>query len=316
MNNRAGNERGIDMTPSTPLISVVIPYLNQPDSLLLCLGSMDQQKFDMTRVEVIVVDNGSRDLPVEICTSFKNVRLEREQTPGPGPARNKGASVARGDIFAFVDADCVAHRNWLATIEAAFSDDTLLIAGGDMRVAFADAANPTMLEAYESIFSYRQKEFIERQGFSATANLAVRKSIYLAVGPFVGIDIAEDREWGQRAARLGYATRYLPGMIVYHPARRSLSELYVKWDRHISHDFAEREKGPWSGFAWGLRALAIGCSPVFASRRILMSRQLPSWRARSLAALALVMLRQYRARKMLRLLLGRSHPQPDRIWNR
>lgn len=304
------------MTPPAPSISVIIPYRNQPDSLLHCLQSIHTQAFDLRRVEVIVVDNGSNSLPIEICSAFEGVRLEREGAPGPGPARNKGATESRGAILAFFDADCVADCNWLAEMDRAFSDDSLQIAGGDMLVAFADPQQPTKLEAYESVFSFRQQEFIEQYGFSATANLAVRRAAYFAVGPFAGIDIAEDREWGRRAARVGFATRFVPGMIVYHSARQSLSELFGKWDRHIRHDFAELAPGPVGRLAWIIRALAIACSPIVATGRIFKSKLLATWRDRFLAAEVLFLLRFYRACRMLALLLGRPYPKLDQAWNR
>lgn len=38
------------------LISVVIPYFNQPDFLQPCLGSLARQKFDLSRAEILVVE--------------------------------------------------------------------------------------------------------------------------------------------------------------------------------------------------------------------------------------------------------------------
>ena len=59
-------------------ISVIIPHLNQPDYLRRCLQSLEAQNFELSNVEIIVVDNGSHELPTEICASFKNVKLMSE----------------------------------------------------------------------------------------------------------------------------------------------------------------------------------------------------------------------------------------------
>ena len=77
----------------------------------------------------------------------------------------------------------------------------------------------------------------------ALAISAMRRSAYGAVGPFGGIELAEDSDWGHRATSMGYAIGYVPTMIVYHPARQSFADLCTKWDRHISHDFTERVWG-------------------------------------------------------------------------
>ena len=53
----------------------------------------------------------------------------------------------------------------------------------------------------------------------------MRRTDFDKVGPFGGIEIAEDIDWGQRARTAGYTFRYVPEMIVFHPARRSLQRI-------------------------------------------------------------------------------------------
>ena len=251
-----------DKRASAPLISVIIPHLNQPDRLRCCLTSLQAQSFDMEKVEIIVVDNGSKVLPIESCKAF-GVELFQEITPGPGPARNRGVSLSRGQILAFIDADCVADPDWLMAIATEMEKtDGSGILGGDVRIELADPAKLTALEAYESIFAYRQKDYIEKRGFSGTGNLAVRRQILETVGPFSGIELAEDRDWGQRARMLGHHTQFAPRMRVLHPARRSFAELRMKWDRVISHDFKEHVHGRRSKLRWFLLAIAVAMSPM------------------------------------------------------
>ena len=164
------------MTASQPVISVVIPHLNQTESLRRCLQSLERQSYPRELFDVIVVDNGSKVLPSAIVGEYRNVSLEQEARPGPGPARNRGVATSRGKILAFIDADCIADEGWLASIAAALSDRTSKrVVGGDVRIAVADPNRLTQLEAYESIFAYRQEEYIRKFGFSGTGNLAVRR---------------------------------------------------------------------------------------------------------------------------------------------
>ena len=302
---------------SSPIVSVVIPHLNQPEHLGRCLASLTRQSFDLDRAEIIVVDNGSTELPTEICAAFPGVILIQEATPGPGPARNLGVSQSRGQILAFIDADCTADPGWLAAIAAVLNrPDYAQIIGGDVRIARRDPDRPTMLEAYESIYAYRQEEYITRQGYSGTGNLAIRREVYDAVGPFCGIERAEDHDWGQRATRLGFEIRYVPEMIVYHPARRSFDELRVKWDRHISHTFAEDAQGFSGRLHWLGRAMAVAGSPLFEALRILTSRRVATRRERWMAASILVRIRLYRAGRMLAALGGGGIVDASRSWNR
>src|SRR3546814_4508357 len=83
---------------------------------------------------------------------------------------------------------------------------------------------------------YRQKLYITKKHFSGTGNLAFWKSDFARIGPFAGITVAEDMDWGRRARAAGMKLSYNPQMLVYHPARKSVAELESKWrsEEHTS----------------------------------------------------------------------------------
>ena len=296
------------------LISVVIPHLNQPEMLARCLASLraGQRPPD----EVIVVDNGSSALPVALCAAHPGVTLLQEPAPGPGPARNRGIQAAKGEVLAFIDADCLADPLWLSEAERAMTDPAATILGGDVRIAYTDPARLTLLEAYESIYAYRMDRYIAREGFTGTGNLVVRRAVLDDVGPFAGISVAEDRDWGQRATAKGYRIRYVAGMKAYHPARTRFDELFRKWDRHMAHDFV-LARGSLSGrIKWTVKMLAMGASPLAELPRILASDRISGLRARSLAFAGLLRIRLYRTSRMAWLLAGGSPEHLADRWNR
>jgi glycosyltransferase involved in cell wall biosynthesis len=295
-------------------ISVIIPHFNQEDYLRQCLARLHTQQGCAAEIEIIVVDNASNRIPDLVCAMFPGVRLLQELTPGPGPARNTGAAAAGGDVLAFIDADCYADPGWLAAIEAHFALTSTQIIGGDVRVGYADAVNPTFLEPYEAIFSYRNHEHIA-EGFSGTGNLATRPEILRDVGPFGGIDIAEDRDWGLRAGTLGYRIDYVPSMIVYHPARKTFGELARKWDRHIAHDFAERTGTVSGKLKWLLRAAAMAVSPLIEVPGIIRSDRVSGWRERRIALACLCAIRLYRSKAMLGMLFLKAN-KAQSSWRR
>lgn len=299
--------------PGRSRISVVIPHLNQPAFLARCLAALAAG----TRApdEVIVVDNGSRDLPEAICAAH-GARLLTETEPGPGPARNCGIAASSGDILAFIDADCLADPGWLAEAEAAMADPAATILGGDVRIALADPARMTMLEAYESVYAYRMDRYIVREGFTGTGNLVVRRAVLEDVGPFAGIGVAEDRDWGRRATTKGYRIRFVPGMRAYHPARQRLAELFHKWDRQCAHDYADARARRGGRLRFALKTLAMPLSPLAEIPRILGSDRLPGPQQRLLAWQALLRIRLYRAGMMARLLVAGGEERLAGVWNR
>jgi GT2 family glycosyltransferase len=295
-------------------LSIVIPHLNQPFFLERCLKSLAPQLSQYPGAEVIVVDNGSKSPPSEIIAKFPFARLIGEPEPGPGPARNKGIQVSKGELLAFIDADCVARNDWVKQLMSAFARHPhWLIAGGDVRILVEDASKPTMIEAYESIFAFRQKEYIFKQHFSGTGNLAMRREAFEVVGPFAGIGIAEDRDWGHRAVKAGFTIHYTPGMIVYHPARKTFQELSQKWDRHIVHDFNEKARSVGGRLKWvGLLAVVV-LSGLLDIRKIAFSDRVNSFRERVLASAMLLRIRLYRGWRMFGLVFHRGPSGPK--WN-
>ncbi len=299
--------------PEGPVISVIVPHLNQPEPLEACLSSLDAQSLARDFFEIIVVDNGSVSMPEEVVRNHPGTRLLRELQPGPGPARNAGAGAAYGEILAFIDADCRAHCNWLSSaLRNMRSLPEGIILGGDVQIWRSRTNGFTGIEGYENVFQYRFKFFIERHGYCGTGNLVVRRADYERVGPFAGIEFAEDVEWGRHARAAGLTFHYVPDMIVFHPARRSLKELFAKWDRHTQHEFnmARRKRG-WR-IRWVARAVAVLASPFLHSATLLGTDRIRGVSARVKAISVLFAIRAYRARKMLNLLSGTDAV----VWNR
>jgi GT2 family glycosyltransferase len=295
------------MTLNGPLISIVIPHRDQPEELEACLSNLDAQSLARSFFEIIVVDNGSVRVPEAIVARHHGTRLLQELQPGPGPARNFGSRHATGSILAFIDADCRAHPHWLRNaLQTLRSSPEGTILGGDVRIWRDNTGTCTAIEAYEGVFGYRFKLYIERHGFCGTGNLVVRRADFEKIGPFAGIRVAEDIEWGQRALAAGFTFRYVPEMIVFHPARRSLHELYAKWDRHIQHFLNMARGKPGWRIRWIVRALAVLGSPIVDSGKILGSDRIQGASNRLKAILVLFAIRTHRARKMLSL-MGSSY---------
>lgn len=290
---------------------MIVPHLNQPDALAGLLKALDAQIF--RDFEIIVADNGSdAPLPPAIM-DHQGLTALVETTPGPGPARSAGAGIARAPLLAFTDCDCRPDPGWLAAIAAHFADrDAAPAIAGDVRIAFETPDRPTGLEAYEAIYGYRQYLYVARDGYAATCNFAVRADIFARVGPFAGLEVAEDRDWGQRATAMGIVHAYVPAAVIRTPARESFGELTRKWDRHIGHDFAENS----GRLTWALRAAALLASPLAEAPRIVRSDRVAGPGAKIRAFIVLTRIRLYRGRRMLTLLLGGDAAKMRAAWRK
>ncbi|MEP6777853.1 MAG: glycosyltransferase [Chthoniobacterales bacterium] len=97
--------------PRSPLVSIIVCSYNGANTLAECLESLG--RLDYPAYEVILVDDGSTDDTREIAARFPTVRYVHQTNHGLSHARNHGAAIARGEIFAYTDSDCMADRQWL-----------------------------------------------------------------------------------------------------------------------------------------------------------------------------------------------------------
>ncbi len=101
-------------------VSIIVPVYNGEKTLAQCLDAVLKQTYPS--YEVIVVDNHSTDRTKEIIGSFQEksdkVCYVFEGYRRRGAARNAGIRVAKGDIIAMIDADCLPPSDWIATLIA------------------------------------------------------------------------------------------------------------------------------------------------------------------------------------------------------
>lgn len=296
-------------------ISVIIPHLNQNEALNFCIASLQKQDYPLDKVEIIVVDNGSKITPTLPREAFKSLLVLSEAEPGPGPARNTGVAASGGEMLFFIDADCTADPDWIKSgVSSLLSGDAPII-GGDVQIPIADKTNMTALEAYEMVFAYQQETYIKKVGFSGSGNLATSRTVFDKVGPFPGIEVAEDRAWGASAFKKGFKFTYCPEMIIYHPARETFDEIFQKWARHSRHDFAELKDVQWLLLKWTWRAfLVLGSIPIHAFK-VAMSHRLSGFVPKLKAIMALAIIRLYRVGYMLRMIFSKKFRDQDVFWN-
>jgi len=312
----AGKDMASNAKDELPAVSVILPHLNQIGWLEKSLQALRQQTYPRDNMQIIVVDNGSRPEALNYLKGIADITVLHESEPGPGLARNLGVRNADHEFLAFIDSDCLAAPDWLMAAVGKLSENPDCAIGGDVRIGIEDPENWTDLEAYESVFAYRMDTYIKKQNFTGTGNLAMKRATYEKVGPFAGINVAEDRDWGRRAHELGVRTLYCPQMRVYHPARKEFSEMQQKWRRHSLHDFEDYRNAGKSRLAWYARAFAVFASGFVHILKIAASDRVPGLRNKAKAARCLIKIRSFRAAFMLTLSRLSEEDLKSPQWNR
>jgi cellulose synthase/poly-beta-1,6-N-acetylglucosamine synthase-like glycosyltransferase len=217
-------------------VSVIIPFFNAEKTLTFCLNAVCHQA--AAPDEIILVDNNSGDGSKEIVNSFikafRHLKISyvTEKTPGPSAARNKGAFVSRGEWLLFLDSDCVPSQDYISEMLFHFEENEIGAVAGCIHPF--PPSNP--VQKTLSLFSLPEnpKEAVYdetsiTQGLYPTANLAVRKSVFFAVGGFnLSLRYGEDHDFCFRVYRAGYKIKVVKNAVVRHIHRRNLKGLILQ----------------------------------------------------------------------------------------
>ena len=98
------------------MISIIVPIYNAEQFLRECIDSILSQNY--SNIEIILVNDGSRDGSLNICQSYDDSRivLIDKENAGVSSARNAGLKVAKGEYIAFIDADDTLPVNALSLL--------------------------------------------------------------------------------------------------------------------------------------------------------------------------------------------------------
>ena len=111
------------------MISVIVPVYNVEEYLEECLDSIQHQTY--TDIEVILVNDGSRDDSQAICERYchqdPRFQLINQENQGQSAARNNGVAASRGELITFVDSDDVVSAKYLENLYAYMTEEIDLI---------------------------------------------------------------------------------------------------------------------------------------------------------------------------------------------
>jgi glycosyltransferase involved in cell wall biosynthesis len=262
-------------------VAVIIPHYNDVVRLERCLAVLVPQADE--NVEIVVADNNSTDPINAIKAAFPTVRFVVQIEPGAGPARNLGVAETSAPWLAFIDADCVAASDWIAVARRIACEDHVI--GGRVDVFSETPAPMSGAEAFEAIFAFKMRAYLERDQFLGAGNLITSRAVFEAVGGFRPA-VSEDKDWSQRAAKAKFTLAFEDDFAVSHPARQDWLALRHKWRRLAAESYLLHRTEAGSRLSWALRGLAMAPSIVVHAPQIITASGLNTGeKARALVTL-------------------------------
>lgn len=215
-----------------PTISIIMVNLNGLRHLNSFFRSIQRLDYPREKIEVIMVDNGSKDGSVEfVRRKFPWAKVIRNvKNEGFAKPSDDGARAATGEYVAFLNNDMKVERKWLrellATMERSKADcggSVILNWNGEL-LDFAGGG----LTFYGMGFQYHFHEKVSRLAseldhdedllFACGGAMLIRRDVFLKVGGFDEDFFAyfEDMDLGWRLNVMGYRVVLSAKSRVYH----------------------------------------------------------------------------------------------------
>ncbi|MDQ3239442.1 MAG: glycosyltransferase [bacterium] len=211
-------------------ISIIIPTLNEEHYLPTTLEAIAKQNF-YGKLEVIVVDGGSKDKTIEKARKFKSKIKELKIITIPkgiGLARNRGADIAKYKYLLFIDSDIIFPSNFLNTLLKKIKPD------GDFVDFILHKPTKPDLGDYlwiAAIFGFISISRLWDPICSGTFLFTTKSNHKKVKGFDEGIIMGEDIDYGRRSRALGakYHLHYNPQVLASPRRLREIGRVRLFW---------------------------------------------------------------------------------------
>jgi glycosyltransferase involved in cell wall biosynthesis len=214
-----------------------MPVMNAVSTLGQQLEALAGQEHDGPW-EVVVADNGSTDGSPQLAAAWQDKLptlrvIDASGCRGAGATRNTAARAARGEVFAFCDADDVVQPGWVEAYATAAEQHDL--AGGPI-FHFSDNVVVSPFRGRPSTEASVVLDFLP---FADSANLMVVRKAFEAVGGFAEeLDRSGDVDLSWRLQLAGHKLHFEPAAIV---AKREKAHLDALWRQEVAWGAADVE---------------------------------------------------------------------------
>ncbi len=224
-----------------PYVSIIIPAYNSESTIQECLSSVANLDYPKDKLEIIAVNDGSKDSTGQMIREFakankkRNIRLISRENKGKAASLNEALGMAKGELFACLDSDSFVERETLKKMVYAFKTG-----GDDLKIvipALKISKPKNMLQKLQHmeylismflnrILSHLDSNYVAPGPFSLYSKAAVVDS-----GGFDENNLTEDQEIAYRMQSNHYDIVHCHDAYVHTVAPDSISGLSKQRNR-------------------------------------------------------------------------------------
>lgn len=231
-----------------PSVSIVIPAYNEANSIIRCVQSILDSDYPQSLIEIIVVNDGSKDRTLELITQFqaehqvKNLKIIDQPNLGKAHALNNGMkNHATGELVMCLDSDSSLDKNALKNLGFYFQDPKVVALSANVKITKTSGLM-NLVQTFEYIVCYQMKRaqtVFNIEYIIGGIGSTFRRSYLAKIGYYDGNTITEDIDLtmkilqaGNKNVRVIYGSK----VIAYTQSVLTLSELIRqryrwKWGR-------------------------------------------------------------------------------------
>ncbi|MBC7642110.1 MAG: glycosyltransferase [Flavobacterium sp.] len=217
--------------------SIIVPVFNRPDEMNELLESLVHQNYKED-YEIVIVEDGSTSSCENVVDKFKhklNISYYLKYNSGPGDSRNFGMSLAKGDYFILFDSDCIIPSNYLSELSINLKKNYVDFYGGP------DNARKNFSDVQKAI-NFAMTSFLTTGGIRGgteklstfeprSFNMGISREAFNVSRGFGNIHPGEDPDLSIRLWKLGFKSRLIHEVFVYHKRRIDFKKFSKQVDK-------------------------------------------------------------------------------------
>ncbi|MDZ7315371.1 MAG: glycosyltransferase family 2 protein [candidate division KSB1 bacterium] len=222
---------------SLPLVSIVIPMLNEAGAIERCINSILHQDYPLEKIEIIVVDglstDGSREQVQALASKNPNIRLldnPKKRTP---ISLNIGARNAKGSVVIILGAHTKIKQDFVRLNIYYMNKLGVKCTGGtqiNVGESFFQRAVGLAMGSFFGIPSAPYRFFPKARYVDTVVYAAYKKELFDEIGYFdEELHISEDAEFNWRIRKAGYEIYYTPEIVSYYYPRKTIGKLFKQF---------------------------------------------------------------------------------------
>ncbi|QHQ62330.1 glycosyltransferase [Anaerocolumna sedimenticola] len=192
-----------------PLVSVIVPVYKAENYLYRCVESIRKQTY--SKLQIILIDNGSPDKCPEICENFakldSRIKVIHKEYGSISSARNAGLDVMTGSYVAFIHCEDFIYKDYLKTlIFLCLKYKTDIAACG---VCYGNGSSFHRVSKNGKIYVYNNKDaFMSRKIKSGLAGKLYRTTLFANERFPVKEQVSENKQFNFSEESLTYKLIY------------------------------------------------------------------------------------------------------------